>query len=119
VVFTVLVNGSAASSQARSSSSSAGTGRPSAAFKHGEFLRGQRQAAPGADRDAAGRVQAEVTVFQSGRQRHGGAPAKGPDAGDQLGEVKRLGQVVIGAKPEALDPFPDRPGRGQHQHPGL
>ena len=88
------------------------------AFKHGEFLGGQRQATPGADRDAACRIQAQVTVFESGGQRGGGAPAQGPDAGHQLGEIKRLGQVVIGAQVEALDPFPDRPGRGEHQHPG-
>ena len=56
-------------------------------------------------------------MFEAG-QRRGGAPAQGPDAGHQLGEVKRLGQVVIGAKPEALDPVPDRSRRGEHQHPG-
>ena len=123
VVFTVLVDGSAASSQTRSSSSSAGTGRPSVrgqqAFQHGQFLGGQRQPPPGADRDPAGRIQAQVIVLQAGRQRGGHTPAQNPDAGHQLREIKRLGQVIIGAQPEALDPFPDRPGRRQHQHPGL
>jgi len=80
---------------------------------------GERQSPSGADRDAAYRIQAQVTVFEAGGQRGGGASAQGPDAGDQLGEIKRLGQVIICAQPEALDPVPDRPRRGEHQHPGL
>ena len=79
VVFTVLVNGSAASSHTRSSSSSAGD-RPAVggeqAFQHGEFLGGQRQAPPGADRDAPGRVEAQVAVLEAGGQRGRGAPAR-------------------------------------------
>jgi hypothetical protein len=78
------------------------------AFQHGEFLGRERQAPPGADRDAAGRIQAQVTAYEADGQRGGGAPAQGPDARHQLGEIKRLGQVVIGAQVQAFDPLPDR-----------
>ena len=43
------------------------------------------------------------------RARHG--------SGDQLGERERLGQVVVGAEAEAVDPVFDRVRGGQHQHP--
>jgi hypothetical protein len=89
------------------------------AFEYGEFLGGKRQPPSGPDRDPARRVQAEVAEFEAGGQRRGRPSAQGPDTGHQLGEVEWLGQVVIGAQPETLDPFPDRPGRGEHQHLGL
>ena len=37
------------------------------------------------------------------RRRGPGAAAERLDPGDQLGELERLGQVVIGAQPEAFD----------------
>ena len=36
-----------------------------------------------------------------------------------LGEVERLGQVVVRAQAQALDPVAHRPGRGEHQDPAL
>ena len=39
------------------------------------------------------------------------------DPGDHLGEVERLGEVVVGAQSEPLDPVLDRTGRGEHQNP--
>ena len=39
------------------------------------------------------------------------------DPGDHLGEVERLGEVIIGAQAETLDPVLDRTGRGEHQDP--
>ena len=39
------------------------------------------------------------------------------DAGDQLGEVAGLGQVVVGAAAEALDPVLHSASGGEHQHP--
>src|SRR5487761_1324178 len=94
VVLTVVVNGSACSSQTRSRSSSAETTR------------------------AAG-VERDVTAAQGGGQRRGATAAESADAGRELGEVEWLGQVVVGAEPESVDPFGDGAGRGQHQHPGL
>ena len=41
------------------------------------------------------------------------------DPRDQLGEAKRLGQIVVGAERQALDQVLERAGRGQHQDPGL
>jgi hypothetical protein len=110
-----LVNGSAASSHTRSSSSSAGTGRPSAASRHsstasslgsaaGAARRGPRRGGP--DPGSGHRVRGSRAA-----QRRRAGP--GPDAGHEFREVKWLGQVVVGAQPEALDPFPDRPRRGE------
>jgi hypothetical protein len=49
--------------------------------------------------------------------RGAGAPAQRPDPGYQLAEVERLGQVVIGAQAQALDPVAGGAGPGQHQDP--
>jgi hypothetical protein len=56
-------------------------------------------------------------VGQHRGERGDGAAAQGPDPGHQLGEVERLGQVVIRAQAQTLDPVGDGGGRGQHQHP--
>lgn len=46
-----------------------------------------------------------------------GAAVERGDPGNELGEGKRLGQVVIGAQAQTLDPVVDR-GRGrEHEHP--
>jgi hypothetical protein len=37
------------------------------------------------------------------------------DAQHELGEVEGLGEVVVGAEPEATDPFPGGAGGGQHE----
>ena len=60
---------------------------------------------------------AVATALTMDRRRH--ASAEGPDAGHEFREVKWLGQVVIGTQSETLDPFPDRPRRGEHQYPGF
>jgi hypothetical protein len=46
-----------------------------------------------------------------------GAPAQRLDTGGQLGERKRLGEVVIGAQAEPGDPLGDRARCGEHQDP--
>ena len=53
------------------------------------------------------------------RQRDRRPAPERPHARDQLGELERLGEVVVGAELEALDAVADRAGRGQHQHPRL
>jgi hypothetical protein len=35
------------------------------------------------------------------------------DAGDELGEAKRLGQVIVGAERQPLDDILERAGRGE------
>jgi hypothetical protein len=41
-----------------------------------------------------------------------------PEPEDQLGEVERFGQVVVGAEPEAAHPVGGGVGRGEHEHHG-
>ncbi len=48
-----------------------------------------------------------------------GAPGQRVDASDELGEAKRLGQVVVGAERKAGDEVVGRPGGGEHQDLGL
>ena len=43
------------------------------------------------------------------------ASTEGADAGDELGEIEGLGQVVVGAQAEALDAIGDAARRGQHE----
>jgi hypothetical protein len=42
----------------------------------------------------------------------------GPQAGDQLGHGEGLGQVVVGAEQQPLDPVLDRGRGGEHEDPG-
>ena len=120
VAFTVVVNGLVASSHTRCEQF-LGRDRPSLggeqALQHGEFLVGQRQRPPAPGGGAPGGVQAQVAVAQDRGRRGAGAAGQGLDAGDQLGEVERLGQVVVGPEAEPLHPVLDRPGRGEHQDP--
>lgn len=47
---------------------------------------------------------------------HGTAPGQRAQPREQLGEVKRLGQIVIGPAIKPADPIGHRRPRGQHQH---
>jgi hypothetical protein len=109
VTVTVLVNGSACSSQACSSRFlRAEEGRRGAEerFEDRELLDRKVKLPPVAGDRAAQRVK-----LNPGRAQHpapGGrlAAREGTDARDQLGEVERLGQVVVGAQAQATDPLP-------------
>ena len=63
-----------------------------------------------------GRVELQVTHREAGAS-YGGRPAlQSPQAGQQLTEVERLDQVVVGALVQAGDPVAGAvPGR-EHQH---
>ena len=73
-------------------------------FEHGELLVGEGERPAGSLGDAAvgveGRDRPAVSTGGDGRR---GPPAQGPDAGDQLGEGERLGQVVVGPDGQAVD----------------
>jgi len=71
--------------------------------------------APRSGGDPPRRVQAQVTLDQRRRQCRPRAPAEGADAGDELGEVERLGQVIVGPEPKALHSIGDAACRGQHE----
>src|SRR5207344_2397794 len=62
----------------------------------------------------AGPIDEQVTAGEDRRGR--GAPAgQGPHPGDQLGEVERFGQIVIGAQVQPFDPVLDQTGGGEHE----
>ncbi len=42
-------------------------------------------------------------------------PVQRPDTGDQLARLERLGEIVVGAAVQPLDPLLRPPERGQHQ----
>src|SRR6202035_2281290 len=89
------------------------------AFQDGDLLRAERQASPGAVGETSFGVHGQVAVAQVFRLRSAGPTAQRLDPGDHLGEVGRLGQVVVSAQAEPLDTVFDRAGGGEHQHPAL
>src|SRR5216683_2092438 len=93
VTVTVVVNGSACSSHAVSRRSVAG-------------------------RDPRNGVEFDPGLAQDAGSRGGLAAGEGADAQHELGEVERLGEVVVGAQAQAANPVLRRAGRGQHQHHG-
>jgi len=86
-------------------------------FEQRVFAAGEgnlRAAAP----DAASReIDREMTDLDAlRRQRTAVAARQGPDAREELAEVERLGEVIVGAGVEALHARLDSVARGQHQH---
>ena len=121
VTLTTAENGSAASSQARASSSSVETTLPACGqqqLEHRELLGARSSRRPARWAIAPAGVQGQVAAAHHRRQRRLRAPRQRPDARDQFGERERLRQVVVGAEAEARDPVLDPGRRGQHQHPG-
>ena len=111
VILTVLVNGSAISSHTPSRRSPTVSTRPWAASRRSRTANSLGVSARGLPARVATRravSTAEVAVDQGGRQRGGGARLERLDAGHQLGEGERFGQVVIGAQAEALHSVVDR-----------
>ncbi len=64
-------------------------------------------------------IEAQVAARVQRRQGRGRAPCQRPHAGDQLGEVKRLAEVVVGTQLEAGHTVADRVRGGEHQHTGV
>ena len=121
VVFTVLVKGSAISSHTFSNSSSAGTARPCADNRYSRTansfgLSRKRWPARG---DPPGRVQYQVAVLQDRWQHACGPATERPHPSDELIEIERLRQVVVGAQAEPVDAVSHGARRGQHQEPAL
>ena len=83
---------------------------------------------------AARRVEPEVPALERGAETQGGPPLQSVQASEELVEVERLDQVIVGTGVEPLDPIrcgvtggqyqdrgPDagRPGLGQRLETGL
>ena len=62
-----------------------------------------------------GRIDHQVAAGQRGRARVLAAPHQRPQPREQLGELERLGHVVVGAEVEAIDAVGDTVAGGQHQ----
>jgi D-alanyl-D-alanine carboxypeptidase/D-alanyl-D-alanine-endopeptidase (penicillin-binding protein 4) len=87
-------------------------------LQQAELLAGQVERLPCAGRGACRLVEHHIRGDQHRRRRRRGPPTQRPDPGHQLVEGERLGQVVVGAELQPLDPVGDRTARGEHQHPG-
>ena len=121
VTRTVVVNGSVLASQTRSSSSSLETTPPRALSSSSRMPNSLRVRSSGSPARVTVRwVWSRITsaTTQHRRRHRRGPPAQRPDPGDQLLERERLGQVVVGAELQPLDPVGDGAARGQHEHPG-
>src|SRR5215217_3860499 len=90
VIRTVLVKGSAFSSQTRSSSSSEDTARPAAPIS--------TSSTPNSFGDRSMGWPARVPVLEHRRAGGAGAPGQRLDAGDELRKAHRLRHVVVGAE---------------------
>ncbi len=95
-------------------------------LQQGELRAGQFDG-PAAARDLpGGEVHAQVGEGERlvrlglGGHRHrvGAAAQQGADAGEQLVQLERLDQVVVGARVQAGDPVADRVAGGEHQDRG-
>ncbi len=83
--------------------------------KEGEFLRGERDL-PSPPRDqVAGGVDHEVADDEPGREHLAASPGEGAEPGQELAEVERLGEVVVGAGVEPRDALLDRIEGGEHE----
>ena len=119
VILTVLVNGSAISSHTRSSSSSVVTTRPCAPSSSSRTpsslgLRARARPARMATRRAVSRDRSPWTSV--GASAWVGRRARARMRATSSASSERLGQVVVGAHAEALDPVGDGAGCGEHQH---
>jgi hypothetical protein len=123
VTRTVLVNGSAFSSQARSSRRSAlsapGLALRRASSRANSFGRQiERSRVTGCG--AGERVELDSRCGECAVLRGGSAAGERPDSEDELGEVEGFGEVVVGAEREPGNPVGRRASGSEHQdHRGL
>ena len=76
-------------------------------LQHAELLAGQVERRAAAGDHPPGLVEHQVADGEHRRRGRGGPPAQRLHPGDQLVERERLGQVVVGAELQALDPVGD------------
>ena len=86
-------------------------------LEQGVLPRRQRQWLPSTARTAGTRVQFEDAGAKNRGRWGPPAPANdGAEARQELAEIERLREIVVGAAVQAGDPRLDRVPRGQHQH---
>ena len=121
VMRTAFVNGSAFSSQARSSSSSALTTPPSAATRTSStancFLRQCDVAVVAVDLPPK-RIQPQACDLPDGWPAVSAPAVERPQPEHQLSELERLREVVVGAELEPRGLVVEPVGRGEHEDRG-
>ncbi|MNW61179.1 hypothetical protein D3C74_392180 [compost metagenome] len=71
------------------------------------------------DRDlTTERVQADSASLEHRRPGREAAPVEGAEPGDELGELERLGQIVVGAEAEPVHTVVEGARCCEHQHRG-
>src|ERR1700722_13019654 len=81
-----------------------------------ELGAGQRGSLAADQHLAGGRVELDLTDHHPGRLADLGAALQRPQPGQQLAEVERLDEVVVGARAQPGGPVRGRGPGGQHQH---
>jgi hypothetical protein len=84
-------------------------------LEHPEFLLGQVDEVAAADDLTPRRVECQPAPGENRRQGGTRPASERAHARDQLGKRERLGQVIVGAQVQSLDPVVDGPRGGQHQ----
>jgi len=92
---------------------------PEQFLEHDELLARQPHRLAVASHRAAMWVQPDAGALQDRRGGGPGSPAQCLDPRHQLGELERLGEVVIGAEPKPRHPLGNGGGSGEHQDPSL
>src|SRR5215471_6302877 len=90
-------------------------GAPHQHFEDREFFRGQRDRSACAGHPATRRIQREIVDSEHRRPCVARPPEQRADPRQKLGEGERLGEVIIGAGAQTLDPIGQAVPRGQHQ----
>ncbi len=115
-------SGSVSSAQACSAIALRSTTRRRAAHEQLEdqvLGRGQVELAARPPRPPASTgSRASAAALEDGPSTPRGPALEGADAGQQLAEVERLDEVVVGAGVEAADPVGRRVARGEHEERG-
>ena len=122
VTLTVFVNGSTFSSQACWRRCSALSAPGLALSRASSTARSLLESSIVCSSGDGGRqrVKSIPAAWRMRLARCGSAAVERADTQDELGEVKRLGQVVVGAKREPLDAIVGGAGGGEHQdHRGI
>jgi len=84
-------------------------------FQERIFLGGEADGASSAHHGVAGGIHRQIAHLDHGRAENGGTPQQGAEASEELLEVERLGQVIVGSAVEAGHAVVHAAAGGEHQ----